>query len=64
MWTDPYHDHHAKAAWKGYNIVQVSLDNYDLLLSYPNSSKPNKVTSFYLTIACPHEISILHRHCL
>ena len=30
--------HHAKT-----NYFQVSLDNYDVLLSYPNSSKPNKV---------------------
>ena len=24
-------------------VIQVTLDSYDILLSYPNSSQPNKV---------------------
>jgi hypothetical protein len=31
-----------KAEWEAAGIETVTLDSYDILLSYPNSSKPNK----------------------
>jgi len=47
-----------KDQWESAGIETVSLDSYDLLLSYPNSSKPNKV---YLLNA-EGEVEFTSRH--